>query len=107
MPGPTTRRTGATEELGTEGFTSNYAFKAGESTSGPSSTKLADGSLSNPSRNSFGRISDTDGNPAAQSEVFSADQGIELLKNEKRIQQLEKRKEILYYSGHQQTDNVR
>ena len=66
-----------------------------------------DGSLSNPSRNSFGRISDTDANPAAQSEVFSADQGIELLKNEKRIQQLEKRKEILYYSGHQQTDNVR
>jgi hypothetical protein len=57
------------------------------------------------------RISDMDGNFEAkfeaQSEAFSQDQGIELLKNEKRMQQLEKRKEVLYYSGQLQTDNAR
>lgn len=44
---------------------------------------------------------------SASKEAFDADQGMALLKNEKKMQQIEKRKEILYFSGQLQHDNIR
>jgi hypothetical protein len=44
---------------------------------------------------------------AGSKEVYSEDQGLQLLRNEKKMQQIEKRKEILYYSGQLQKDNIR